>query len=140
LRISKGIRNFTWNLEGKSYSFSRPHHESIQGSTGIASLILSLGTNWRWGVKLTFQLFYSLGKDHYACGKGGWVGCRVSLDILENRRLSFPCWKLFPRIIQPIASVIGMRHIMTFWSMMDRMYDSGPIINRIYKWSHQIMI
>jgi hypothetical protein len=63
LRIPRGIRNFIWNLESKWYSFSCPHHKGVQGSIGIASLILKLGTKWRLVANLTLQLLYSFEKE-----------------------------------------------------------------------------
>jgi hypothetical protein len=60
------------------------------GIRGIALVILNLGTRGEWLIKhpshFTPQL-PSPGENCGACGIGGWVCPRASLDVLEEKNL-----------------------------------------------------
>jgi hypothetical protein len=54
------------------------------GGRSTAPLVLNFGTNWRWVVNFTVRLLYPLKRS--SVPTGGWVGPKVGLDVLENRR------------------------------------------------------
>jgi hypothetical protein len=59
------------------------HYTSkMQGSDGTSSHIPDLGTRWKWAVTFTFQLVYSWVKRPRIHFTEGWVGLRVSLDMV----------------------------------------------------------
>ena len=63
----------------------------------IPLFILNLGTTWRWVVNIMPQLLYP-GKETSHC-IGGLVDPWASLDILEDRKISCPCWDSNPWIV-----------------------------------------
>jgi hypothetical protein len=54
----------------------------------IASLILNLGSRWRWVVSFMPQPLYPYGKNSRYPLHGIWVGPRASLDIFEKGKIS----------------------------------------------------
>lgn len=70
------------------------------------SLIVILGTKWRWVVSLTCQLLYpgqTAPNAHWICG---WVNRTAGLDALEKRKISCLDWRSNPRSpsLQPIRN------------------------------------
>jgi hypothetical protein len=61
------------------------HHESATGNRGIAPVIVSVGTRWRWICSIV---------RHPALLLGGWVDPRADLGILKKKRVICPCWEL----------------------------------------------
>jgi hypothetical protein len=58
-------------------------------------------TNWiggwenlRWVISFMPLSPYPQGTVHITKQTGGWVGPRTSLNIVEKRKISYPCWKL----------------------------------------------
>lgn len=84
--------------------YSSTYHEGIQGRWGVASLILNLNTRWMLVVNLTPSPLYSWGyAPQYHC-RGGRIGPRVNLDILEQRKIPCPCWDSDPGSSSPYPS------------------------------------
>ena len=71
-----------------------PYHEGTSRNGGTDPCILNLGTRWRSKP----QSVYFQGKNPNTCCKGDWVEPTVSLDTLEKRKVSCPCW---PSILKP---------------------------------------
>jgi len=55
--------------------------KAYRGSRGIAPVIFELSTRLK-----CISHFISRGKSSSTCWVGGWVGLRVSLDILQKRK------------------------------------------------------
>jgi len=65
------------------------HHE---GGRGIAQRILHLGVRWVAAITprpLEHRLLPENNPGTH--WRWGWVGLRASLDVLERRKISFPC-------------------------------------------------
>jgi len=84
--------------------YSSTYREVIQGRWGVVSLILNLNTRWMSVVNLTPRLLYPRGyAPQYHC-RGGWIGPRVNLHFMEQRKIPCPCWDSNPGSYSPYPS------------------------------------
>ena len=81
-----------------------PCAHTIQAYGGIEVsfyLILTLalgGGKWSTSHCTNLTVLQTATRTHWI---GGWVGPRSSLDVLEERKISCPCWELNPRSSTP---------------------------------------
>jgi hypothetical protein len=81
-------------------SLSKPLRDMGKGD--IASLILSIGTRWRWVVNFTPRPLFSPGKNYDTDWVGGCVGPTAGLDGYWGEKISLPPG-FESRTVQPLA-------------------------------------
>jgi hypothetical protein len=72
---------------------SARHEGMVWDSWSVASLILDLGTTWKWLVSFTLLPLYT-GRNGSSYPSGiGWVDTSAGLDVSEQGRICFLCLK-----------------------------------------------
>lgn len=73
--------------KGKRKSCPYPRHKDMWGSRGIASLMLILGTLWRWLVNFTPYPLCPRERIQWICG---WMSLRAGLDVWKSEKYPAP--------------------------------------------------
>jgi hypothetical protein len=91
-------------IPNRKYNKVFPDHamRTYRGSRVIAPLIL--GTRWRWVVNFKSLSALHPDNNYSTHWKGGWVGPRACLDVLEKWKVCHLIPGFESRTVQPVAS------------------------------------
>jgi hypothetical protein len=116
-----------WSVKrGREAKVDPLHTTKIyRGNKGTAPLFLKLGTRWSQVVNFMPWLLYCWGKNTSTHWVGGWVGCRASLNIRENRKISWPWQDSNPISSSPRLSQHCSKWRMFFQSSGNHLSDDS---------------